>query len=630
MYNMKNFFILIAFTLVVSPLGVVLHASPQENPASKESKPDAKKLDTERLPSGRFSFVKDRHDDEILKLSHDKSIFIRVTDSDGGKWLLPVYEVAEMTLPKPRDTNPTMTVKMIDSLLGPQAEMIELAMDSKYGKGWNKATPTQNVVDVWLTLTVGKKMERLARDSFIRTPNKHEHHLKFSLTTETAARLLAADGANFGLCFEENYNGTFAETDLKASVSVAQSVATQFKNKLGKTAEGKEAMLLVAIGGHINNTVNVDQLLGRQVIMGIMMNRNKPVNQTLIDNLLTKLFDGVKSEIELSKEKDNTIVTYVTSNGIRATSSIGTIKRISDAVKKENESKNRTERTRTWLRKVGTTAKGDALFGIASAEFKLDLEDGGTNIDNEDKWARALSDMTAAVDGELPTACLTHDQVQKVVANASSVTTVDIGSFVEGQKLIVSLLGLDLNSRVNTRAPLTTTSDKEAERIQPKSNVSQPIANTPSQRPKEVPTITHINDILTNNNKSYGKNITGTIKIYDTFTKTLTINDGANDLRIQIGRDGTGDDLEGRIQIGRNSKRIIIDIVDALDMGSSIDIQDDSQVEILVRSGAVFRGKIGQPIITIGKNCQVTTNIQLTEFKQVIFSQGDGSTIKQK
>lgn len=393
-------------------------------------------------PTGRFSFVKDRHDDEQLDLG-GKSVWARVTESAGGKWLLPVYLIDSITLPKAGDANPVATVVLRDALYDGELEKkVGAAMDAKFGKAWNKALPAGNAVDVSLVLSEGKWKTRFGTADFERKPGKRDHTLEFKLTTEDAARLLATDRTNLGLSVEEHYAGTFDETDLKATVSVAQSAATNFKNKLGKTADGKEAMLLVAVGGGVSNKVGVQQLLGRDIRMELLTAKDKPVNQPLIDSLLAKLFDGVKAEVELAKQKDDAVVTFVGNNGLKATAAIGVVKGMKDQWKKDRDNllKTATMRKGRERDKLVAEAKASGLFGLASAELKFEKENEREHEskDEFEQQVKTVDEVMKALDGEFPTACLSAEQVQKVVSNTSSVTQVSIGSFAEGQKRIAS------------------------------------------------------------------------------------------------------------------------------------------------------------------------------------------------
>ncbi len=454
---MKN--LLAPVALLVTLAVLLATGSAAQDPPKDPPPPVKPPQDVGKPPesNGGFIFGENRPRDVLLQLASKnpadpKTLRVRVTPSAQATWLLPIYLVKSVVLPTAGDKAPEVRVTLRDALYDDDLKpVIEAAMDThpKYGKAWSEAMPTNNAVAVTLVLNVDGHDVPLATVARTRKVGQATiPELVFPLPTEAATKLLAADRANVGLTFEESFAGRFIETDLEATLSVSSSAATEFKNKLGKTDKGKEAILLVAVGGGVSNKVSIKQLLSRHIQMEVLSAKDKPVNPALIDSVMAKLFAGITEENNLAKQKDDAVVTFVTSNGIKATASMGEFNKANLGIKKEDETKTRTERTRTWLEKNKTSGEGGG-FGV-SIKFDVENEKGGTNIDNDENHARALSDILQGVEGKYPVACLSADQVQKVVTNAASVTQIKLGSFTEGQKLIVSPLSLDGHYRQDT------------------------------------------------------------------------------------------------------------------------------------------------------------------------------------
>lgn len=409
--------------------------------------PKVRAADPPRAEDAHFTFVEDRPRDELLTLvpggpTDPSTLRVRLTTSAQTIWLLPAYHVGAVALPSATDAAPVVRIVLRDALYDNGLDAaITRAMTLEYGKGgWKKAVPTGNRVVVTLRVKDGDREERLGTVRVLREVGQKELELAFRLTTAAAVRVRAVRPADLGLTFEETYYGRFTDPDLEAAVSVGTSAATDFANKLGATRKGERAVLLAAVGGGVNNRVTVQQVLGRQIRMEVLTAHDKSVNPQLVDSIVAKLFAGVAEETTLAKAKDDTAVTFLMANGLRATASIGTFKGLREQWKKDRDELYKQAATRKdkGRDKIGGELSAEA-FEVFSSTIKFDYE---TEHDREssdsfESHVRAMDEVMKAIDGELPVAVLNADQVQRVATRASSLTEIRTGSFRYGQKLMV-------------------------------------------------------------------------------------------------------------------------------------------------------------------------------------------------
>lgn len=124
----------------------------------------------------------------------------------------------------------------------------------------------------------------------------------------------------------------------------------------------------------------------------------------------------------------------------------------------------------------------------------------------------------------------------------------------------------------------------------------------------------------------FGELSSGKITIAGTLANkgSLSFGDYANGVTINVGRPNTGDDLEGKIVIGRNCKGIVINVVDVVDATARIEIGDNSDVTVNVGKKVGHRDSQ----ITAGKGCKLTIPDSL-DFKTQI-SVGENTVVQKK
>jgi hypothetical protein len=390
-----------------------------------------------------FTFLKDRPDDEFLDFPMEapaglvgKRLQVRVTESGGRTWLLPVYVVQDVRLPAAGGT--TATVVLADALYHPEFERaVSAAMKVKFGNNWSKAVPVDNRVAATLRVTVGDEEAPLATVRFKREAAKKQLTLTFPLDSAAAKRLATAPRESIGLTFEETYRGRFTDAEVVATATVTSTAATNFVNNLRPDARGQTATLLVSIGGGVDQQVSVRSAFARQVGVEVWTKEGTSPNPTLVDNLVTKLFAGITEEKSLGDKPNEQVVTFLTANGLKATASLGTFRELKDQWKKERESG--TKSADSGSEKDRTKRSGEAEasgFQVFSAKVKFEAEDERerTWVTSRENQARALDEVMKGISGELPLAVLSADQVQKIASRADSVQTVTTGSFRDGRK----------------------------------------------------------------------------------------------------------------------------------------------------------------------------------------------------
>ncbi|MBX9623628.1 MAG: hypothetical protein K2X82_07420 [Gemmataceae bacterium] len=412
-------------------------------PGARADDPPAKADTSGTKPGGEFAgftFVKDRPDDEFLDFPKDappdlagKRLQVRVTESGGRKWVLPMYVVQNVRVPGPGET--AATVVLTDALYHPEYERaVATAMTAKYGRDWSKAVPIDNRVATILRLTVGDDEVPLSTYRFKREVGRPDGRidLTFPLDPTAAGRLAAAPRGSVGLTFEETYRGMFTEAELRATATVASTAATNFVNNFRPDARGQRATLLVSIGGGVDNRVSVRSQFTRHVAAEVWTKEGTSPNSTQVDAMVTKLFAGVTEEKSLGDKPNEAVVTFLTANGVKATASLGTYKGLKDQWKKETDSLKEDESARAWEQRRKRAVEGKG-WGV-EAKFEMEDEDKTSAMDRFKRQFRAMDEVMKSIDGELPVAVLSADQVQQVASRADSVLTVTTGSFRDGRK----------------------------------------------------------------------------------------------------------------------------------------------------------------------------------------------------
>jgi len=231
-----------------------------------------------------------------------------------------------------------------------------------------------------------------------------------------------------------------------------------FQNVLRSDPNGQRATLLVAIGGGVDQTVSIRQVFSRQVAVELWTAQQVAVNQTLLDNVVTNLFADVSEGDSLAKQPNEAVVTFLTSNGLKATTSIGIFTGLSDQWKKERDNLLKTANSGKTLDKTRRAGEVEAsAFEVFSASAKFEGEDehGREWSDSFENQVRAVDEVMKAIEGELPVAVLNADQVQEIASRANSVTSIKVGTFITGQKTLQHLYSLADFLAANVVAPKT-------------------------------------------------------------------------------------------------------------------------------------------------------------------------------
>jgi hypothetical protein len=396
-----------------------------------------------------------------------KRLQIRLSEAANKYWLLPVYIVKELKLPEKPVDGQAAVLTLCDALYHPEMEAaIRKAMDAKFGKDkWDYGTPIDDRARVTLWVKSADEHIPLTEARFAREADQATLTISFPGDSEMSKRLAKTDPSQLGITFAETYRGRFRELDLTATVQVSSIAAAAFQNKLDSVPEGGRATLLVMIGGGVEQKLAAEQYFARKVAVEVLTREGKEVNQTFLDGIVGKLFANLQDEVNLAKQRDDTVVTFLFSNGLKATASIGTFKGIKDQLRTEaariaeyansESSKDRSKRD--------VETGGSFGYGPLSAS-------GNLNVRWEDEKERAHSrsqkmetrdvlDMAKAIEGELPVAVLNARQFQTLTSRAASELNFNLGTFRDGRKTLTfrqsfQAHAIDRSGRAETLANL--------------------------------------------------------------------------------------------------------------------------------------------------------------------------------
>jgi hypothetical protein len=379
--------------------------------------------------------------------------------------LLPVYVPRHLSLPSsPGDEK--ATVDVIEALYHPQlAPALRAALDAKYGKGWKAAEPVGNQATVSLWLDDNGEKVTLGEALFNRYADQKERSVTFALNSGAAERAKAAGPRNLGLRFSENYRGKYKFLDLEATASSLAQAGHSLQNLLESDPQGRKARLVVGVGGGINQKRSLQQYVGRQVSLDIVGRQGRELNPRLLDGLLDKLFAAQQQEIKLGHENDQTVVTFVFQDGLKATATLGTFKGMRDYAKKEAHDKSdQSQRGKTHVRNSGGV-KGEANVVPILTQVKTDIT---WNNENDRDWAKTdkveayrLAEILKTIDADIPVAALDAKQLQTVASRTESEFKVGLGTFQDGQKTVVH--DLSMQSLLASAAPKKVKTQKEVD-----------------------------------------------------------------------------------------------------------------------------------------------------------------------
>ena len=379
----------------------------------------------------------------------DRQILVRDAQAGGRHWLLPVYVVKELRIPDRLSATEHVTLTLYDALYHPQMQsVIHKAMDASFKDNWQQGKPIDNRVEVTLWVKVADEHSPLAVARFSREAGQPKIIIPFDVDATSAERLAKADRSQLGLTFSEPYRGRYRQVDLTATLNTAYSTALAFQNKLDSDRNGQKAMLLVTIGGGVNQNLAVQQYFGRQVTIEVLTREGKEVNQTLVDNIVGRLFTGLQDEVNLGRQRDEQVVTFLLANGLKATASIGTFKGIKDQLRTEAE--RLTEKANSLATKdrakrdIETSVNGSFLGigGGGSMNVRWEDEHERASSESSKLQTRDLMDMAKAIEGELPVAALNANQLQALTTRVQSGLQLDIGTFRDVRRTLESRMSL--------------------------------------------------------------------------------------------------------------------------------------------------------------------------------------------
>jgi hypothetical protein len=449
----------LAVAAVLGGLGLL---TPPHQPTSAQGS-DAKRTKQEQAGDGDgFVIIPGSTRRVAVRLKGDvprnwREKVIKVRTQGGSKtWLLPLFLPKEVSAPTVQPGKPAVfKVTLWDCLEHPgfrQAIKKSLAEDAMIPQ-WDEAEPVGNKVTVNLYANQKGKMVQLATAQFIREGERQTHPLEFDLSADKAALLAKVGPNNLGLQFKETYIGRYVKDDIDATVGISKTAALAIRNALSKDSAGREATLLVAFGGGVEQKNAVQELFRKEISIQFNRRRDVDITPALLDRIVDKVFEIVAKESEAQTLQEKDVVTFLLGNGLKVTGVIGEFRRMNK--EKKGELERRLEKARSWDNQDRTVRdyklKLDGSFGYGglsasvSKEFGYRSEDEKKRAGSEEhkSYQRDMHSLAEAVEGKLPVVALNAKQLQLLASVTGAELKIAMGTFVKGQKLLENTLSFE-------------------------------------------------------------------------------------------------------------------------------------------------------------------------------------------
>lgn len=253
-----------------------------------------------------------------------------------------------------------------------------------------------------------------------------------------------------------HYTAEFSTTDFRVTGDFMDQQSKELVSKLTSKAGDKQAVLYVPVGGDVDHQGSFADVFQRSMQFVIETRAgsaaSKRPDQDLVRMFITRSMDQFETKVKLSEQAQDTMVSFLMSNGVRVTTPIGQLKKVTDYFKTERDRKTHDlfehlSRERTKV-DVDTEASIDILDLIGgSAKVAVDYDHMTEDQQREvrDRFSHDLDEMEKMVDGTFPTVTTMNlADLERLSSGGWFRTSLESAQFTEGPKELSIRLGLDV------------------------------------------------------------------------------------------------------------------------------------------------------------------------------------------
>jgi hypothetical protein len=409
------------------------------------------------MPAIRVRQIWINLDDDLPKGILLRKIKVRIIDDGKATWLLPVYILKDFNVAQ----DGAVTVTLFDALEDSNvSEGISKALRTATIQHFLPAEPINNQTLIAFSLDLGEGNYLLPVNTAtcFRANGKTDHTFTFRPDPELKSTVLKTTPERFTIDCIETFLGRFQTDDLEGTVRTSRESIATFKSQLSSNKAGKTATFLVAIGGGVDQSVAMQQAFRQRIQLDVKQRVGTSGNTELLNKIVDKLFENVKVTNDLHTKSDSDVVTFMLSNGVRITAAIGEIKKMDQSRLDSLEAK--LAEDKEWNNKdkydfdFGVKMEGGGYGFTASSDIKtkIGIETGRAGKISKDDAKKVVSDIKSAVEGTLPVAALSANQIQEMSTRSESSLEIVLGSFAKGEFAIANRLSLqELSNQKNGR-----------------------------------------------------------------------------------------------------------------------------------------------------------------------------------
>ena len=274
-------------------------------------------------------------------------------------------------------------------------------------------------------------------------------------TTRTGFLLDHATAADLRLTITARYTAEFTTTDFRVTGDFMDQQSKELVSKLTSKAGDKQAVLFVPVGGDVAHAGSFDDLFERSMQFEIETragSAGKQPDADLVKMFIASAIGQFEKKVQLTDQAQDTMVSFLMSNGVRVTTPIGDVKKITDYFKTERDRKTHDlfehlSREHTKV-DVDTEASIDLLdliggSGKVAVDYDHMTEDQQKQV--RDTFSHDLDEMAKTVDGSLPSVTTMNlSDLERISAGGYFRASLESAQFTEGTKDLPIRLGLDV------------------------------------------------------------------------------------------------------------------------------------------------------------------------------------------
>jgi hypothetical protein len=258
--------------------------------------------------------------------------------------------------------------------------------------------------------------------------------------------LYKARGEDLRLTISGHYTAKFTKTDFRVAGEFMDDQVKEVVNKVTSVAGDQQAVLFVNVGGNVDHSFSFSDMFKRTLQISIErrqgVDASKLPDWDLVNTFIGRTMTEFETKVKLSEQSQDTVVSFLLSNGVRVTTPIGEVKKVTDYFKTETDRKTRDllETLHRDHTKVGVTTKAsvdilDIIGASGSMSFDYDHMTEDQKKEERERFAHDLNEMNKMVEGSFPTvATMKLSDMQRLASGGFFRASLESSTFEEGTK----------------------------------------------------------------------------------------------------------------------------------------------------------------------------------------------------